>query len=110
MINKKDQFEVLRKVEKKPDTSQRKLATELGFSLGKLNYCLRELHKKGLIKINNFKNKTDKINYLKYIITPKGVSIRTKLTISFMKRTMKEYDQLKKELKKLNYNQNVDNN
>ena len=47
MINEKDQFNVLRKVEKEPDTSQRKLATELGFSLGKLNYCLRELHKKG---------------------------------------------------------------
>lgn len=109
MINEKDQFEVLRKVEKKPDTSQRKLANELGFSLGKLNYCLRELHKKGLIKINNFKKKTDKINYLKYIITPKGISLRTKLTISFMKRTMKEYDQLKEELEKLNKKQNVDN-
>ena len=109
MINEKDQFEVLRKVEKKPDTSQRKLANEIGFSLGKLNYCLRELHKKGLIKINNFKKKTDKINYLKYIITPKGISLRTKLTISFMKRTMKEYDQLKEELEKLNKKQNVDN-
>tara|TARA_B100000579_G_C22653772_1_gene767500 strand:- start:249 stop:581 length:333 start_codon:yes stop_codon:yes gene_type:complete len=108
MINEKDQFEVLRKVEKKPDTSQRKLATELGFSLGKLNYCLRELHKKGLIKINNFKKKKDKINYLKYIITPKGISIRTKLTISFMKRTMQEYDQLKEELGNLNKDQDVD--
>ncbi len=108
MINEKDQFEVLRKVEKKPDTSQRKLATELGFSLGKLNYCLRELHKKGLIKINNFKKKKDKINYLKYIITPKGISIRTKLTISFMKRTMQEYDQLKEELGDLAKNQDVD--
>ena len=109
MINEKDQFNVLRKVEKEPDTSQRKLATELGFSLGKLNYCLRELHKKGLIKINNFKKKTDKINYLKYIITPKGISLRTKLTISFMKRTMNEYDQLKEELKKLSKKQDVDN-
>ena len=108
MINEKDQFEVLRKVEKKPDTSKRKLATELGFSLGKLNYCLRELHKKGLIKINNFKKKKDKINYLKYIITPKGISIRTKLTISFMKRTMQEYDQLKEELGNINKNQDVD--
>lgn len=104
MINEKDQFDLLRKVEKKSDTSQRKLASELGFSLGKLNYCLRELNKKGLIKINNFKKKTDKINYLKYIITPKGISLRTKLTISFMKRTMKEYDLLKEELKKLNKN------
>ena len=108
MINEKDQFEVLRKVEKKPDTSQRKLATELGFSLGKLNYCLRELHKKGLIKINNFKKKKDKINYLKYIITPKEISISTKLTISFMKRTMQEYDQLKEELGNINKNQDVD--
>ena len=57
MINEKDQFDLLRKVEKKSDTSQRKLASELGFSLGKLNYCLRELNKKGLIKINNFKKK-----------------------------------------------------
>lgn len=109
MINEKDQFDLLRKVEKKSDTSQRKLASELGFSLGKLNYCLRELHKKGLIKINNFKKKTDKINYLKYIITPKGISLRTKLTMSFMKRTMKEYDQLKEELEKLSKNQDVDN-
>ena len=108
MINEKDQCEVLRKVEKKPDTSQRKLATELGFSLGKLNYCLRELHKKWLININNFKKKKDKINYLKYIITPKGISIRTKLTISFMKRTMQEYDQLKEELGNLNKDQDVD--
>ena len=109
MINEKDQFDLLRKVEKKSDTSQRKLASELGFSLGKLNYCLRELHKKGLIKINNFKKKTDKINYLKYIVTPKGISLRTKLTISFMKRTMKEYDQLKEELEKLSKNRDVDN-
>ena len=48
------------------------------------------------------------INYLKYIITPKGISIRTKLTISFMKRTMQEYDQLKEELGNINKDQDVD--
>lgn len=93
-----DNFDVLRKIHNKPDASQRELAEELGFSLGKLNYCLKALKDKGLVKINSFKNKKNKINYIQYIITPKGISERTKLTINFMKRKMKEYDDLKKEL------------
>ena len=98
MTDENDQFAVLRKIERKPESSQRKLAEELGFSLGKLNYCLKELQKKGWVKIENFKKKDNKISYLKYIITPKGISYRTKLTIDFMKKKMKEYDELKKEL------------
>tara|TARA_B100001093_G_C26841757_1_gene1020883 strand:+ start:261 stop:566 length:306 start_codon:yes stop_codon:yes gene_type:complete len=97
-IKLQDNFEVLRKIHKNPDASQREMAEELGFSLGKLNYCLKALKEKGLVKINNFKNKKDKINYIQYIITPKGISERTKLTINFMKRKMKEYDDLKREL------------
>ena len=97
MKNKIDHFEVLRKINKKPNYSQRKLAKELGFSLGKLNYCIKALHLKGLIKMKNFKTNPKKINYL-YVLTPKGLSEKTKLTINFMKRTMIEYDQLKKEL------------
>jgi len=93
-----DHFEVLRKIQKKPDTSQRELAEELGFSLGKLNYCLKSLQKKGLVKLENFKKQQNKISYLRYVITPKGISERTKLTIDFMKRKMKEYDELKNEL------------
>ena len=100
---KKDYFEVLRKIQDKPVTNQRELATELGFSLGKINYCLKALHSKGLVKINNFKKNPDKINYL-YILTPKGITAKTQLTIMFMKKKMKEYDQLKKELKKLKNN------
>ena len=99
MRNEQDQFEVLRKIKKIPDSSQRELAEELGFSLGKLNYCLKALQKKGLVKLQNFQKKPNKISYLQYVITPKGISERTKLTINFMKRKMKEYDQLKKELK-----------
>ena len=64
--------------------------------MGKLNYCLKELQKKGLVKIKNFQNKPDKISYIQYIITPKGISERTKLTINFMKRKMMEYDEVKK--------------
>ena len=85
-----DHFEVLRKIQKKPEASQRQLAEELGFSLGKLNYCLKALQEKGLVKLQNFQKKTNKINYLQYIITPRGIAERTKLTINFMRRNMKE--------------------
>ena len=97
MKDKDDHFEVLRKIQKKPNTSQRELASELGFSLGKLNYCLKALQKKGFVKIKNFSKNPNKINYL-YILTPKGAAEKTKLTLNFMKRKMKEYDELKKEM------------
>lgn len=94
-----DHLNVLREIQKKPNASQRKLAKDLGFSLGKLNYCIRELNKKGLLKLQNFQNQSNKIKYLRYVVTPKGITERTKLTINFMKRKMKEYDELKRELK-----------
>ena len=100
MKKEQDYFEVLRKVERTQKTSQRQLALELGFSLGKLNYCLKALKIKGLVKIENFQKKSNKINYLGYVITPKGISERTKLTVNFMKRKMKEYDELKIELER----------
>ena len=96
--NTEDHFEILRKIQKDPKSSQRKLADELGFSLGKLNYCLKALQQKGFIKIKNFKKNPNKFNYF-YVLTPKGISEKTKLTINFMKRKIKEYDELKKELK-----------
>ena len=99
MKNNQDHFEVLRKVQQKPGSTQRELAEELGFSLGKLNYCVKALQTKGLLKIKNFKKNPNKINYI-YTLTPKGISEKTKLTINFMKRKMQEYDELKKELRK----------
>tara|TARA_B110000858_G_C17721995_1_gene435706 strand:- start:455 stop:763 length:309 start_codon:yes stop_codon:yes gene_type:complete len=97
MEDNQDYFNILRKIQKKPNSSQRELAKELGFSLGKLNYCLKGLQNKGLIKIKNFKMNPKKINYL-YILTPKGISTKTRLTINFMKKKMQEYDQLKSEI------------
>ena len=94
-----DHFDVLRKIQKKPKSTQRELAEELGFSLGKLNYCLKSLQIKGLVKIQNFKKNPNKLNYI-YVLTPQGISQKTKLTINFMKRKMKEYDELRKELDK----------
>jgi len=92
-----DHFNLLRKIQNSPRASQRKLAKDLGFSLGKLNYCLKELHDKGLIKIENFRKNPNKLNYI-YLLTPKGIAEKTKMTINFMKRKMKEYDELKKEV------------
>jgi len=98
MKNDQDYLNLLRKINNKPQSTQRELADQLGFSLGKLNYCLKALKSKGLIKINNFKKNPNKVNYI-YIITPKGISEKTQLTINFMKRKMKEYDELKREIK-----------
>ena len=97
MNNDLDQFEVLRKIKSKPNSSQRELATELGFSLGKLNYCLNSLKDKGLVKIKNFQKDPNKFRYA-YILTPKGISAKTSLTLNFMKRKMEEYDELKSEI------------
>ena len=95
--NNQDHFNLLRKINKKTDISQRTLAKELGFSLGKLNYCLKSLKEKGFVKINNFNKNPNKIGYI-YVLTPKGIKVKTRLTLEFMKRKMKEYDELKKEL------------
>ena len=97
MLNN-DEFETLRKINEKKPLSQRKLANDLGFSLGKLNYCLKALKEKGLIKLNNFKKNNNKLGYA-YILTPTGIAQKMELTINYMKRKMQEYDELKKEYK-----------
>lgn len=100
-LNTQDNLEILRKIDTNPKASQRDLAEKLGFSIGKINYCLKGLQNKGLIKIENLQKKENKINYLKeYVLTKQGVLLRTKLTIDFMKRKLKEYDELKKELER----------
>ena len=95
--NSQDQLNVMRKIGKNTNLSQRDLAAELGFSLGKINYCLEELKVKGFIKMNNLKKSKNKIKYM-YVLTPGGITAKTKLTINFMKRKMQEYDELKKEI------------
>ena len=92
-----DYLNLLIKIQHKAQYTQRELADELGFSLGKLNYSLKDLKAKGLIKINNFKKSNNKISYI-YILTPKGLEKKIQLTLNFMKNNMREYDQLSKEL------------
>ena len=97
MEKNSDHFNILRKIQSKPNSTQREFAEELEFSLGKLNYCLKALKNKGLVKINNFKKNKNKLNYI-YVLTPKGISKKSKLTMNFMARKMKEYEELKKEI------------
>ncbi len=97
MKDNQDEFDLLRRINKKSDVTQRQLANDLGLSLGKLNYCLNELKKKGFVKINNFRNNKNKLGYM-YILTPLGIAEKTKLTVNFMKRKMREYEELKKEI------------
>ena len=104
-INQQE-LDILRKVSKEPKLSQRNLANDLNLSIGKVNYVLKELKKKGFIKIQNFKNNPKKTGYF-YLLTPRGISEKTKLTIRFMERKLKEYDELRMELGSVN---NVDNN
>jgi|TARA_B100000780_G_scaffold49689_1_gene30859 EPS-associated MarR family transcriptional regulator len=99
MTKIQDHFEILRKINKNQNSTQRTLSTELGFSLGKLNYCLKKLKEHGLIKVSRFSNSKNKLSYM-YILTPRGARERTKLTINYMQKKMIEYDELKKELNK----------
>lgn len=103
MLNDNDQFEVLRKIQKKPSSTQRELAAELGISLGKLNYCIKALKNKGLIKIKNFKKNNNKLHYL-YLLTPKGIKTKAKMTLNYLIKKSKEYEELKKELGEINKN------
>ena len=92
-------FEILRQVVRKPNATQRELAEQLNLSVGKLNYCLKALREKGLVKLKNFKTNPNKLNYA-YVLTPKGVAEKTRLTVNFMARKMKEYNELKKDLER----------
>ena len=97
MNTDEEYLKLLREINKDPEISQRNLSNELDISMSKINYCLKALKTKGLIKIKNFKKNKDKIGYL-YYLTPKGIEEKTNITIKFMKLKMKEYDELKKEL------------
>ena len=101
MPNQQSKYQLLKSLEQDSNLTQRQLSKELGISLGKVNYCLQSLIQIGLVKVHNFKNNNHKIQY-SYLLTPKGVAEKTKLTISFLKVRTKEYEELKKEVEKLN--------
>lgn len=93
-------LKVLRAIDAEPSISQRDLARQLGISLGKTNYCLQALLEKGWVKVRNFKNSKNKIAY-SYLLTPKGVDQKAKLTVVFLKRKEAEFEALKYEIRQL---------
>ena len=98
LLNQKDiRLDLLRKLESSPECTQRELSKEMGVSLGKVNYCIRKLTEKGLIKITNFKQNPNKVGYA-YLLTPQGIEEKSRLTFAFLKRKIIEYEILKKEI------------
>ena len=93
-------FQVLKYLDNTQITSQREISKSLNISLGKINFILKALIDKGIVKARNFKNNKNKRAYA-YYLTPKGIDEKTRLTISFFDRKSKEYDKLKKELRDL---------
>jgi EPS-associated MarR family transcriptional regulator len=93
-------YRILKLLEADPHASQRRIADELGISLGRVNYCLKALIDKGLVKVNNFRNNANKRTYL-YLLTPKGIEEKTKVTLQFLQVKMAEYEAVKREIDEL---------
>ena len=100
MNNKDIRLDLLRKLESNPECTQRQLSREMGISLGKVNYCLKKLTEKGWVKLTNFTHNPNKIGYA-YLLTPSGIEEKSRLTFSFLKRKIVEYEILKKEINEL---------
>lgn len=100
MLSDELRYKILRLLAQQPQISQRALASELGLSLGKANYCMQALVEKGLLKARNFRNSENKIAYM-YYLTPKGMEAKARVTVRFLKVRMAEYEQLKAEIETL---------
>ena len=100
MNNKDIHLDLLRKLEINPEYTQRELSREMGVSLGKINYCMKKLIEKGWIKLSNFSHNPNKASYI-YLLTPKGIEQKTRLTFAFLKIKMEEYKILKEEISSL---------
>jgi len=93
-------YKLLKIIEEDPHLSQREIAARMGVSLGKANYCLKSLIKKGFIKARNFYNNNNKVGYV-YMLTPSGVEEKISVTYRFLKRKMEEYEDIKAEIDSL---------
>ena len=92
--NSEEELEILRKIEENPNLTQRQIAEHLGLSLGKINYLIKALLGKGMVKVDNFRKSDRKLGYL-YLLTPEGVDRKRKLTLLFLQRKAEEFDRLK---------------
>lgn len=100
MLTDEYRYKIFKLVETNPEISQRELARELGISLGKVNYCLKALIEKGLIKAGNFRNSKSKMAYV-YKLTPTGIEEKANVTVRFLKKRMREYEAIHAEIEQL---------
>jgi EPS-associated MarR family transcriptional regulator len=100
MLDDETRYRILKALEADPQASQRRIADELGISLGRVNYCLQALVRKGLVKVNNFRSAKHKRAYL-YLLTPRGIEERARVTARFLRVKLDEYEILKRELEEL---------
>ena len=93
-------YRALKLLQQEPEISQRDMATRMGISVGKTNYCLRALMAKGLVKAKRFKNARNRAAY-SYVLTPKGMEEKARVTYRFLKRKLREYEELQQEIEEL---------
>lgn len=95
-------YRLLKILSAKSNLTQREMARRMGISLGKVNYCLSELAKKRFLKVNRFKESGSKIQYM-YLLTPKGMEEKARITLDFLRRKVREYEEIKKQIRELYY-------
>lgn len=100
MLDETTHYRLLKLLEENPGRSQRDLAKHLGISLGKVNFCLNTLVNKGNLKVSNFRNSNNKLAYA-YLLTPRGLEEKARITLHFLKYKMQEYESLRKEIEEL---------
>ena len=100
VLDDSTRYRLLKLLQTNPELSQRQLAHELGVSLGKINFCMRALLDKGLVKVRNFRDSNNKLAYA-YYLTPKGAEAKVRATAQFLKRKMKEYEEIEREIEEL---------
>ena len=100
MLTDEYRYKILKLVSDRPEISQRELAQQLGISLGRVNYCLKALIEKGLVKATNFRNNNNKLAYM-YLLTPSGIEEKASITVSFLKWKIEEYEAIQAEIEEL---------
>ena len=100
IISEENRYKLLKLLHENPNMNQRQIATELGLSLGKVNFCLKAVVEKGWVKAGNFSRSTNKKSYV-YLLTLRGIEEKATVTREFLKRKQKEYEDLKTEIEEL---------
>ncbi len=99
-LDNEDVLKILKAIKDEPALTQRELSSRLGMSLGKVNYLIKSLIQRGLVKVDNFKSSNNKISYL-YMLTPSGIEEKARTTFFFLKRKLEEYERLEMEIGEL---------